>query len=79
MKKVFLAVAVVALMVLGASCSKEKTCVCTYDGTAFGVAVSISMGERVIEGSCSELEEEGQWASFNFGQVANGAIHCSKK
>ena len=53
MKKVLLAIAVVAMMVLGASCSKEKDCKCT--ATVGGVTVEVGT-YHIEEGSCSDLE-----------------------
>ena len=79
MKKVLLAVAVVALMVLGASCNKQKTCHCEYTVELFGVSTTTSLGDVTIEeGSCSDLEQNGQW-NAQVGNVANAKIHCEKK
>ena len=53
MKKVFLAIGIVAMMVLAASCSKEKDCKCT--AKVGGVSVEIGTW-HIEEGSCSDLE-----------------------
>lgn len=53
MKKVLLAIAVVAMIGLGTSCSKEKDCKCT--ATVGGVSVEIGT-YHIEEGSCSDLE-----------------------
>ena len=82
MKKLVLAFAAIAMLALGTSCSKEKTCVCTYEGKALNgmVQASLPIGEKVIsEGSCSDLENQSSWANFNFGQLVDGKIVCKKK
>ena len=53
MKKVLLVIGVVAMMFLGASCSKEKDCKCT--ATVGGVPVDLGT-YHIEEGSCSDLE-----------------------
>lgn len=79
MKKVFLAVAVVALMVLGASCNKQKTCVCSYTVNVVGVSSTFQLGEQVIEsGSCSDLENAGAW-NLQVGALGDATFHCEKK
>ena len=79
MKKVFLAVAVVALMVLGASCNKQKTCVCSYTVNVMGVSSTVQLGEQVIEsGSCSDLENAGAW-NLQVGALGDATFHCEKK
>lgn len=79
MKKVFLAVAVVALMVLGASCNKQKTCVCSYTVNVLGVSSTVQLGEQVIEsGSCSDLENAGAW-NLQVGALGDATFHCEKK
>ena len=79
MKKVFLAIGVVAMMVLAASCSKEKTCVCSYTiNTGMGSG-TVQLGEKVIEsGSCSDLENAGAW-NLQVGNLADATFHCEKK
>ena len=52
MKKVILAIAVLAMIGL-ASCSKEKDCKCT--ATLYGVSVDLGT-YHITEGSCSDLE-----------------------
>lgn len=53
MKKVFLAIAAVAMLALGTSCSKEKDCKCK--ATVGGVSVEIGT-YHITEGNCSDLE-----------------------
>ncbi|MCF0200491.1 MAG: hypothetical protein HUK16_03835 [Bacteroidales bacterium] len=78
MKKVLLAIAVVAMLGF-ASCSKEKTCKCTYDVNAFGVTTTVPLPERTItSGSCSDLENNGAW-SAQIGTVVGAVFHCEKK
>ncbi len=78
MKKVLLVLAAVAMLGF-ASCSKEKTCVCSYDLNVFGVTTNFPLGERVItEGSCQDLENNGAW-SAQVGQIAGAVFHCEKK
>ena len=78
MKKVLLVLAAVAMLGF-ASCSKEKTCVCSYDVTLLGVTNTVHLGERVItEGSCKDLESDGAW-SAQVGQIAGAVLHCEKK
>ena len=67
MKKVFLAIGIVAMMVLGASCSKEKDCKCT--ATVGGVSVEVGT-YHIEEGSCSDLETT---------IVVYSLVHCEKK
>lgn len=79
MKKVILAVAVVAMMVLGASCSKQKTCVCSYTVNSGLGTSTVNLGEKVIEsGSCSDLENAGAW-NLQIGNLADATFHCEKK
>lgn len=79
MKKVILAIAVLAMVGLGTSCSKEKTCVCSYDLNVMGITTNFPLGERVItEGRCSDLENAGAW-NLNVGTLAGATFHCEKK
>ena len=79
MKKVFLAIGIVAMLVLGASCSKQKTCHCEYTVEVLGVSNTTSLGDVTIEeGSCSDLEDNGQW-NAQIGNLANASIHCERK
>jgi hypothetical protein len=79
MKKVLLAIAVVAILGLGSSCSKQKTCHCTYTVEVLGVSTTTDLGDYTIEeGSCSDLEQNGNW-NAQIGGLANAAIHCTKK
>ena len=79
MKKVLLAIGVVAMIFVGASCNKQKTCVCEYTVEILGVSNTTSLGEVTIEeGSCSDLENNGQW-NAQIGNLANAQIHCSRK
>ena len=67
MKKVLLFIGVVAMMVLGASCSKEKDCKCT--ATVGGVSVEVGT-YHIEEGNCSDLETT---------IVGYSVIHCEKE
>ena len=79
MKKIVLAIGIVAMMVLGASCNKQKTCVCSYTATVLGVTATYELGEKVIEsGSCSDLENAGAW-NLQVGALADAKFHCEKK
>lgn len=79
MKKVLLAIAVVAMLGLGTSCSKEKTCHCTYTVEILGVATTTDLGDYTIEeGSCSDLENNGSW-NAQVGDLASAKINCTKK
>ena len=53
MKRLVLALAAIAMLALGTSCSKEKDCKCT--ATVGGVSVEIGT-YHITEGSCSDLE-----------------------
>ncbi|MDO4803015.1 MAG: hypothetical protein Q4A15_12690 [Prevotellaceae bacterium] len=77
MKKVLLVLAAVAMLGF-ASCSKEKTCVCSYDIEIFGVNTNVPLGEKVTTGSCSDLENAGAW-NLNIGNLAGAKFHCEKK
>lgn len=77
MKKLFLALGLVAMVCLGASCNKQKTCVCTYTVEVLGVSTTMELGEKVIEsGSCSDLENVATW---NVPGITEGSIHCERK
>lgn len=79
MKKVLLAIGVVAMLGLGTSCSKEKTCHCEYTVEVLGVSNTTSLGDITIEeGSCSDLEDNGQW-NAQIGNLANAKITCTRK
>lgn len=80
MKKVLLAIAVVAMIGLGTtSCNKQKTCHCEYTVNVLGVETTTSLGDRTIDsGSCSDLEEAGAW-NAQIGNLASATIHCEKK
>ena len=65
MKKVFLAIAVVAMIGL-ASCSKQKQCKCT--GTLLGTEMSTEVTiDR--EDSCDDLESNYTWADVECHRV----------
>lgn len=79
MKKVLLAIGIVAMLGLGTSCNKQKTCVCSYTATVLGVETTVQLGERDIEsGSCSDLENAGAW-NIQAGNLVNATFHCEKK
>jgi len=73
MKKLFLAVALVAMVGLCSSCNKEKTCACTYTVDVLGVETTFDLGETVISsGSCSDLEDPAVW------EGVEGTISCEQ-
>ena len=77
MKKAFLAIGVIAMMVLGASCNKTKVCHCEYTINVLGVETTTDLPDQTIEsGSCSDLENAATW---NVPGVTEGSIHCEKK
>ncbi|MBR4147677.1 MAG: hypothetical protein IKU00_07315 [Bacteroidales bacterium] len=79
MKKVVLAFAALAMLALGTSCSKEKTCHCEYTAEVLGVSTTVSLGDVTIDsGSCSDLENNGQW-NAQIGNIVGAKIHCSRK
>jgi hypothetical protein len=79
MKKIALAFGIIAMMVLGASCNKQKTCVCSYTATVLGITSTVELGEKVIEsGSCSDLENAGAW-NLQAGNLVDAKFHCEKK
>lgn len=79
MKKLFLALGLVAMVCLGASCNKQKTCVCSYTVDVLGVSSTVNLGEKVIEsGSCSDLESAGAW-NLNVGNLGSATFHCERK
>ncbi len=65
MKKVFLAIAVIAMIGL-ASCSKEKQCKCTgkLAGVEISKEVTIDKGEK-----CNDLEADYSWAEIECRRV----------
>lgn len=77
MKKLFLAVALVAMVVLGASCSKTKVCHCTYTVNLLGAESSYSSDKTIESGSCSDLEND--IATWDVPGITAGSIHCEKK
>lgn len=79
MKKVLLAIGIVAMVFLGASCNKQKTCHCTYTVEVLGVSTTTDLGDYTIEeGNCSDLEDNGNW-NAQIGNLANASVHCVKK
>lgn len=77
MKKVFLALAVVALVGF-ASCSKAKVCHCYYDYTGLLGNGSQDLGLFEIKGgSCSDLESNGT-LTYDFGELGTGKYRCEK-
>ena len=67
MKKVLLAIGIVAMVFLGASCNKQKTCHCTYTVEVLGVSTTTDLGDYTIEvGNCSDLED--CWKIFIFSR-----------
>ena len=78
MKKVFLAFAVVALIGL-ASCSKNKVCHCYYDYTSPLGNGTQDLGLSVIHGgSCTDLETNGTYSTYDFGDLGTGKVRCEK-
>lgn len=78
MKKVFLALAAVA-MIGFTSCSKEKDCHCYYDYTIpiVGTSATQDLGVRHInEGSCSDLANDNSGWNVSFGDLGTGKVRC---
>lgn len=80
MKKVLLAIAVIALIGC-ASCSKAKICHCYYDYTDLtGASGTKDIGQRIInEGTCSDLENNQSGFNFDFGSLGSGKVRCEKE
>ncbi|MBR6878924.1 MAG: hypothetical protein IKM95_06035 [Bacteroidales bacterium] len=79
MKKLVFAIGLVAMVCLASSCSKQKTCVCSYDINVLGVVTNVPLGEKVIEsGTCNDLENAGAW-NLNVGNLADATFHCERK
>lgn len=77
MKKIFLGAALLAMIVLGASCNKTKICQCKYTVNILGYETTTELPEKTIEsGSCSDLENAATW---NVPGITEGSIHCEKK
>ena len=81
MKKVLLAIAVIALIGC-ASCSKAKICHCYYDYTTVtGSSGSQDLGQRIInkdKTSCSDLEDKTNF-NFDFGLWGSGQVRCEEE
>lgn len=79
MKKVLLALGVVAMLFASTSCNKEKTCVCSYTINVLGVESTIPLGEKVIDhGTCRDLENAGAW-NLSVGTIGDATFHCERK
>jgi hypothetical protein len=79
MKKVLLAIAVIALIGC-ASCSKWKTCHCYYDYTnVISGEGTKDLGVYPTQGECSDLEDENSMFNFNFGTLGTGVVHCEQE
>lgn len=81
MKKVLLAIAVIALIGC-ASCSKTKVCHCYYDYTTLlsNEQKTLDLGQQIInEGNCSDLEDENSFANINFGTLGTGKVRCERE
>lgn len=77
MKKLFLAIALIGMVGLLASCNKTKVCHCTYTVNVLGVETTYDLADQTIEsGSCSDLENAATW---NIPGVTDATIHCEKK
>lgn len=78
MKKVLLALAVVALIGF-ASCSKTKVCHCYYDYTGLLGSGTQDLGlTEINEGNCSDLETNGTYSTYDFGDLGTGKVRCEK-
>lgn len=80
MKKVFLALAVVA-MIGFASCSKEKDCHCYYDYTVpvIGNSATQDLGVyHINEGSCKDFQEQNNGWNINLGDLGTGTVRCER-
>lgn len=79
MKKVLLAIAVIALIGC-ASCSKFKSCHCYYDFTNPVAGQGYQdLGVHPTQGSCSDLEKENSTFNYNFGTLGSGSIRCEQE
>lgn len=79
MKKLVFAIGLVAMVCLASSCSKQKTCVCSYDINVLGNVTNVPLGEKVIEsGTCNDLENAGAW-NLSVGNLAGATFHCERK
>lgn len=70
------------MMVLAASCSKEKDCHCYYDYTIpiIGTAATQDLGVvHITEGSCSDLEKQNNGWNINLGDLGTGTIRCQRQ
>ena len=77
MKKIFLAIAALAMIVLGSSCNKTKVCHCTYTVNILGVESTSSSDKTIESGSCSDLENNV--ATWDVPGITAGSIHCERK
>lgn len=77
MKKIVLAVAALAMIVLGSSCNKTKICHCTYSVNVLGFETSYSEDHTIESGSCTDLENDV--ASWDVPGITEGSIHCERK
>lgn len=77
MKKLLFAFALVAIAILGSSCSKTKVCECTYTVNLLGSESSYTVEKTIESGSCSDLEKNA--ASWNVPGITEGSIHCTRK
>jgi hypothetical protein len=77
MKKVFLALAVIAMIGL-ASCAKTKICHCYYDysGVLGSGTQDLGLAETQT-GDCTDLEN-GTNFNFNYGDLGTGNVRCEK-
>lgn len=77
MKKLLLAVALLAFIGLGTSCSKAKVCTCEYKISLLTYEQTYSVDKIIESGSCSDLEKDAsQW---NIQGLSEGSVHCVKK
>ena len=77
MKKLFLAVALLGVIGLCASCNKTKVCHCSYTVNVLGVETTVDLEDQTIEsGTCADLENAASW---NVPGITEGSIHCEKK
>lgn len=78
MKKVLLAIAVIALIGC-ASCSKTKVCHCYYDYTGPTGNGTQDLGQQIInDGTCADLETQSAF-NFNFGTLGTGKVRCERE
>ena len=82
MRKALIAIGAVAMLILCASCSKEKDCHCYYDYTIpiIGTSATQDLGVRhITSGSCKDLQNQNSGWNVDFGSLGTGTIRCERQ